>query len=404
MIGLLRYLRGYLRIRVSGFSPERFMNLCSNKGILLSNIVREGDVYYMDINLKGFWALRPIVRKTGTRVAVLERYGLPFFLPKLLRRKMFVGGLVFTVAFWFWSSLFVWDIELTGNYQITEDIFLSFLKEQQVVIGIRKEDVDIESLEKEIRRQFPEITWASAKLEGTRLKIDVKENDVSVQPEEKTETGRDLVSEYAGTVVSIIVRRGVPKVAAGDTVEEGSVLVEGKVPVYNEDTTVREYLYVDADADIVLEHTLSFSATLPFDHIEKEYTGREKKRYYLRFGNREWKMPQERPFLVYDSVIRESRFALFEKLSIPVYSGEYTYREYQNVEYEYTLAEAEEKLHEKLMAFLASLEEKGVQIIEKDVKIDTNGGLWIISGEFTVREQTGKSTATERTVIGETDQ
>ena len=107
MIRLLKYIRGYLRIRVSGFSPERFMNLCSNKGILLSNIVREGDVYYMNINLKGFWALRPIVRKTGTRVVVLQRYGLPFFLPKLLKRKVFVGGLVFAVAFWLWSSLFI---------------------------------------------------------------------------------------------------------------------------------------------------------------------------------------------------------------------------------------------------------------------------------------------------------
>ena len=71
MIELLKYMRGYLRIRVSGFSPERFMNLCSNRGILLWDIVREGDVYFMCINLRGFWELQPIVKKTGTRVAVL---------------------------------------------------------------------------------------------------------------------------------------------------------------------------------------------------------------------------------------------------------------------------------------------------------------------------------------------
>lgn len=404
MIELLKYLRGYLRIRVSGFSPERFMNLCSNKGILLTHIVREGDVYYMNINLRGFWALRPIVRKTGTRVAVLERYGLPFFLPKLLKRKAFAGGLVFAVAFWLWSSLFIWDIELSGNYRITEDVMMSFLRKQQVAVGMRKEALDIEALEKEIRRQFPEITWASARLEGTRLRIDVKENDAPIlQEEEPSEAGSDLVSQYDGTVVSIIVRSGVPKVAAGDAVEEGSVLVEGRLPVFNEDATVREYLYVDADADIILEHTLHFSAGLPFDHVEKEYTGREKKRYYLRFGNREWRMPQERPFLVYDSVIRESRPAFFEKLSIPLYWGTYTYREYLNIEYEYTLEEATEKLNEKLASFLASLEEKGIQMVEKDVKIDTNGGSWVVSGEFVVREPVGKSAAVERTVIGETE-
>ena len=73
MIEILKYLRGYVRIKVWGFSPERFMNLCSNKQILLWDIVREGDVYYMNINLRGFRQLRPIVKKTGTRAVIWER-------------------------------------------------------------------------------------------------------------------------------------------------------------------------------------------------------------------------------------------------------------------------------------------------------------------------------------------
>lgn len=403
MIEFLKYIRGYLRIRVSGFSPERFMNLCSNKGILLWKIVKEGDVYYMNINLKGFRALRPIVRKTGTRVAVLERYGLPFFLPKLLKRKVFVGGLLFAIAFWMWSSMFIWDIELSGNYQITDDMFYSFLKESRVTVGMKRGDLDIEMLEKEIRRTFPEITWASARLSGTRLLIDIKENDAPIVTEqEEKEAGSDLVSAYGGKVVSIIVRSGVPAVAVGDTVEAGAVLVEGKVPVYNDDATVREYIYVDADADVILEHTRDFSATLPFDYIKKEYTGREKKKYYLRFGENQWKLPQDRPFLVYDSVIRESRPLFFEKLSIPFYMGSYTYREYMNVEYAYSPEEARKLLNEKLVTFLASLKEKGVQIIEKDVKIDTSGNSWVISGQFLVQEPVGDSVAVEKIVIGET--
>ncbi|MGN0166843.1 MAG: sporulation protein YqfD [Acetatifactor sp.] len=402
MIEFLKYMKGYLRIRVWGFSPERFMNLCSNKGILLWNIVREGDVYYMNINLKGFWELRPIVKKTGTRVVILERYGLPFLLPRLMQRKIFVAGLFLAVFFWMWSSLYVWDIELEGNYQITTDVFQTFLEENDVVIGMRKEKLDIETLEKEIRRRFSQITWASARLSGTKLIIAVKENDAPIVTEEKEETkGTDLVSEYDGTVVSIIVRSGVPMVKAGDVVEKGTVLVDGKVPVYNEDATIREYYLVDADADIILEHTRSFSARLAFDYIKKEYTGREKKSYYLRFGERELKLPQDNAYLVQDSLIRESRPLLFEKLSIPVYLGSKTDREYQNVEYDYTLEEARNKLNEKLIAFIASLEEKGVQIIEKDVKIDTNSGSWVISGEFLVREPVGKSTDTVMPDTGE---
>lgn len=404
MVEFLKYVRGYLRIRVSGFSPERFMNLCSNKGILLWKIEREGDVYYMNIHLDGFRALRPIVRKTGTKVAVLERCGLPFFLPKLFRRKAFIGGLMLAVAFWMVSSLFIWDIQTSGNYRITDDVFDTFLREQQVTVGMKKSGLDIGALEKEIRRTFPEITWASARLSGTKLLIEIKENDAPIITQQAAaEKGSELVTDYDGTIVAIIVRSGVPKVKVGDAVAKGDVLVAGNVPVYNEDATVREYLYVDADADIWLEHAMSFSARLPFDYIQKEYTGRTKKRFYLRIGNHEWKMPQERPFLVYDSLIRESRPLVFEKLAIPVYQGSYTYREYRNVEHEYTLEQAETLLSEKLRTFLASLEEKGVQIIEKDVKIDTNGGSWVISGQFTVRETVGRSVLIEKSVIGETE-
>ena len=397
MIELLKYIRGYLRIRVWGFSPERFMNLCSNKGILLWDIVIDGNVYEMNITLKGFFEIRPIVKKTGTKAAVLQRYGLPFFLPKLLKRKVFLTGLVLAVAFWIWSSGYIWKIELSGNYQITQDIFNDFLKANQVTEGMHKGDLDIETLEKEIRRQFSQVTWASAKLEGTRLKIEIKKNDVPAEPQISKETvGTDLVTQYDGTVVSIMVRSGVPMVAAGDTVEAGSVLVEGKVPVYNDDGTVRKYIFVDADADVILEHTTEFSDSLPFDYIQKEYTGRERKHYYIRLGSKEWKLPQDRPFLVYDSIIRESRPLLFEKLSIPFYTGSYTHREYPNVEYAYTVEEAQTLLNEKISAFLKSLEEKGVQIIEKNVKIDTTDASWVVSGQLRIQEPAGTSVEINR--------
>ena len=402
MIKFLKYVRGYLRIRIWGFSPERFMNLCSNKGILLWDIVREGDVYYMNIGLRGFRELKPIMKKTGTRVAILEKYGLPFFLPRLVKRKIFVLGLILAIAFWMISSFFIWDIRLNGNYQITRDVFDTFLKENHVTIGMRKDDLDIEELEKQIRRKFPQVTWASARLDGIRLEIDIKENDAPIIVEDReSEQGMDLVAEFDGTVVSMIVRSGVPVVSIGDSVEKGTVLVEGKVPVYNEDATVREYQYVDADADIMLEHTRDFTARLPFDHVEKVYTGREKTGYYLKLGDKTCRLPQEQPFLVYDSLFRESRPLMFEKLNISIYWGEVTHREYQNTEYMYTAEEAKEVLSQKLIEFLTELDEKGVQIIEKNVRIDTESDSWVLQGEFLVQELVGLKEETAKTDAGE---
>ena len=345
----------------------------------------------MCISLSAFLQLRPIARNTGVRVVVLRRVGLPFLLPSLLKRKIFIAGLFLCVAFWIVSYRFVWDISLVGNYQITQEVFSDFLASQQVHVGMQKTDLDISALEKEIRRAFPEITWTSARLSGTRLEISIKENDAPIIAETEVPEGRqDLVSEYAGVITSMIVRSGVPMVKIGDIVEEGTLLVEGQVPIYNEDTTIREYLYITADADITVEHSITYQDTLPTTYIQKVYTGRRSSRPFVRLGSREIKLPQERPYLVYDTVTQGHTPEVLENLSVPLSWGQYVYREYMNVEHEYTLKQAEALLMEKELQFLATLEEKGVHIIEKDVKIEEGSACWTMEGWILVDQLTGR--------------
>jgi len=384
----VKRLQGYVKIRIWGFAPQRFINLCSNKGILLWNIEKQEEVYTMCVSLQSFYGLRPIARKTKVRVVISERYGLPFFVPGMLRRKAFLMGLFLTVIFWMLSSLFVWDIQVTGNYQVTDDVFFSFLEQEGVCTGMRRSELDIGELEKQIRRKFSQVTWTSGRLDGTRLVIEVKENDMPVPQTvpDTTENGKDLVAQYDGVITDMIVRCGVPKVSVGCEVAKGDLLVEGRIPIYAEDGTVREYRPVTSDADITLEHIGTFQAYLPADYIRKQYTGRQKIFYFIHFGDREWKTERNVKFLQYDSVLETCPIRALTYLHIPCTIGKITYREYQKTEYCYTTPEAETVLQKKIMDFLATLDEKGVQIISKDVKIETKCAGWTVHGEFLLRE------------------
>ena len=99
----IKRLQGYVKIRVWGFAPQRFINLCSNKGVLLWNIEKQDDIYTMCVSLKAFYQLRPIARKTKVRVVISGRCGLPFLVPEMLRRKVFFAGFFLTAAFWILS-------------------------------------------------------------------------------------------------------------------------------------------------------------------------------------------------------------------------------------------------------------------------------------------------------------
>ena len=116
MINMINWLKGYVRIVVSGVTVERFMNLCGHKNILLWDVCRMDNCYEMFISLPAFKTLRPIVKKTRVKVAVLQRIGLPFFISELNKRKIFLFGCMVAVFFWFISGYFVWNIEINGNY------------------------------------------------------------------------------------------------------------------------------------------------------------------------------------------------------------------------------------------------------------------------------------------------
>lgn len=390
MIGFFRFLRGYLRIRVWGYSPERFMNLCCNHNILLWDIEKcSEDSYNMNISLNGYFQIRPFVRKTGTKVAVLSKFGLPFFIPHLKLHSFFLIGIVGTFLFLFWTTGYVWKIEMTGNNELQTKELMDFLEERDIKIGSKKNIVQVEELEKAIRTEFPNITWTSVQLEGTKLWIQIKENDKILTVEEKTKRACDLVAEKDGIITSIITRNGVPMVKAGDEVKAGDILVSGRVPIYNDAGEVINYQLYAADADVYLECSYQFQATMPISYILHDYTGKEYKSIYLKLFDKEISFPDYREKENCDVTENRKQLEALDQWFLPFFYGIDSYTEYNPVKAKYTKEEVKEHLGEEINIFIRSLEEKGVQFIEKDVKIEKGNLQWRAVADFLVIEKTG---------------
>jgi similar to stage IV sporulation protein len=390
MLQLIRFLKGYLSIRVWGFSTERFINLCGNHNILLWDIVNHGEYYSMCISLKGFYQLKSITRKTGTRVVITSRYGLPFLTMKMKKRKMFLTGFIACFAFWLWMSGFIWNVDISGNLYITDDVFYDFLYDNGIYAGMKKKKVDIEALEKAIRNEYDIVTWTSAKIDGTKLLIQVKENDLilnSTAETEEEEKGYDILADRDGTIISIITRSGMPKVTEGDTVAKGDILVEGCIPIYNEDAVVKRYEYCRADADIMIQYRLSMTEAIQEKYMARSYTGNTITRGYCMVFGKKLSFPVFRiPYENYDILETQKQLSFLGKNRIPVYLGRRILSEYSEEEKNYTKEEIKTQFQEKLMKFIQTLDEKGVQIIEKNVTIKKYKGIWEMQADMTVNE------------------
>ena len=393
MLQVIRYCKGYLSIRVWGYSTERFMNLCSNHNILLWDIENHGEYYTMCISIRGFYQLKSITRKTGTRVAITGRYGLPFLSVRMKKRKIFIVGLLGSFLFWIFMAGFIWNIEIQGNYYVTEDVFRDFLAENGIRPGIKKEALDISELEKAIRNEYDIVTWTSAQIDGTKLIIRMKENDVAIvknTKEQQMEGGYHLVADKDGTVTGIITRSGIPKVSEGMEVKAGDILVEGIIPIYNEDTTVKRYDYCRADADILLKSLYDVTEQIEEKYEAKVYTGKQRNRRFVMIGDKKLKLPDFLPsYETYDVLEERTQMRLFDNYYLPIYFGKEQVREYVNEERTYTRDEVKVMFEERIQKIMQTLEEKGVQIIEKDVTINKYKGTWNLKVHFTMIEPTG---------------
>ena len=398
MLHWIQYLRGYVTVKVWGYSVERLLNLCGNHDVLVWDIEDHGDYHTMHISIAGFFALKPLLKKTGTRAAVLGKYGLPFFVSKMWRRKPFVAGLFGCILFWCLASRFIWDIRIEGNFALTEDVLLDYLEEQGVHTAMKKSALEIAELEQALREDYDLITWTSVQLRGTTLLIHIKENEMPVydnRNQAEADKGMDLVAEKEGVVTYIITRSGVPQVACGDSVRKGDVLVSGAVPVYNEDTTVRRYQYVQADADITISYARNLSLEEEIAYDEKCYTGETIEIPVVGTGEKEVAFRIRKvPYDFYDTSEEKKQVQLLDHLYLPVYYGKRTVQEYEIVPKMHTDEEMKTLLQERFRKIISTLNEKGVQIAEKNVTIKKNNKKWVLHAHMQLEESAVKLTPT----------
>lgn len=129
--------------------------------------------------LPDFYRIRPFARKAGVKVRVREKLGLPFFLYRNRKRKLFTVGLASFFLLLFVLSRFIWNISFSGNLHFTDDMLTRQLREIGICYGMPKSGVDCDRIEEELRSRCPQIVWVSAHVAGTRLQIRVRENETA---------------------------------------------------------------------------------------------------------------------------------------------------------------------------------------------------------------------------------
>ena len=381
-------MKGYLLVHLTGYAPERFLNMCGKRNILIWNLKSVEDGYYFNISVNGYKSLRPILKKTRTKAIILKRYGLPFYLFRYRRRKMFALGILFFLGMLFYMSRFVWNIEVNGNSYLSEETILEFLAEENADFGTKIASIDCAMLEEQLRSEYPEVIWTSIKIYGTKMTVDIQESLLAEQSYgEKEEEICDIIAAKDGVITYMITRHGTPIAKVGAKVKKGDCLVSGEIPVNSDFGEVKGYLYERADADINALVTYSYEERISRKYQEKIYIEEPKKHYALQIGD----IVLKSPFMGMKNesceiIIENVQLCLGDNFYFPFFLQEITLQNYILEDREYLDEEVKKLAETHFLQYLSNLEEKGIQIIEKNVMIKKVNQNYLVSGTVTVEE------------------
>lgn len=395
----IRYLKGYLRICISGKSIERFINTCSYRGIFLWDLTSCSSEYEMNIAIKDFKKLKPVIRKTGAKVHIVKRTGFPFFLQKYHRRKTFFIGFILCLIIIYGMSLHIWSIKISGNLHNTDENLINFLETINVRTGMRQKDINCSNIAKAIRHEYDDIIWVSASLEGSNLILQIKEveNTNMIYKSENTMNSEpyDIIADQTCQISRIIVRKGIAQVKEGDYVKKGDILISGQIPIYNDAKEITQYAHCISDADIWGNTFTVYEDEMKYTNYEKDYSKISKQIYSLKIGK--WRFifgDRNNSYTHFENYIYQKKW---KGITIEI---EYIYP-YSQIENNYTQTEAQQILSDNYRYYCQQLEKKGVEILENDVKIYTWSDKAKATGHLTLKIPIGQLQKSRLIEIGE---
>lgn len=226
---LFKFLLGYIVLQAKGGFSERFINLCAMRRIELWDIKIKGDKIVAKTATKNFRKLRSVARKTGVKVTLLQKVGLPFYLKAHKDRVGLIIGAGIFIFFMSVMNSFVWCIHAQSSDKISREQIIQAAFDAGLKYGVKVKAFDEEKAAREIYKAFEgELSWVKVNIKGSLAVVDFRDKVKKIELDEKGEPS-NIVADFDGVIISDETYQGSKNKSKGDAVIQGDILISGVV-------------------------------------------------------------------------------------------------------------------------------------------------------------------------------
>jgi similar to stage IV sporulation protein len=290
-IKLWNFLWGYVKIEISGFSVERFINRAAALGLVFWDLQRlRGGKFAARLSRADFKRITVLSEKTGSIINVLSFHGLPYLLLRLRKRLFLVVGALVFIAGLITLTSFIWRIDIEGTDRIDPAEILSFLEQNDFAAGRFRHGLAYRDIENLLYLEFNDIAWVSFSVVGTRAVIRIIETIEGDFAQDNGEIA-DIVAAKDGIIVYMATSAGKPLFRPGDVVAAGEVIVAGRLDVGTAEEGNLSHKYVRAEAAVWARVYYRMDFEIPLTYYERTFTGQSSWVYSIIIGSREMSLP-----------------------------------------------------------------------------------------------------------------
>ena len=322
---ILNFLRGVYVITVAKSAADEVLDL-----LVCHNIPFHGQKFSKTALS---FRLYPPYFKAYIRLRGEERYegevrrhlGLGALFHRHRKRAGFFLGAVMAALLLVCSTLFVWDVRISGNERVPADEIRATLSSHGVEIGTFIPTLRKERVESEIMLEISELSWISINLRGTVALVEVHERKDGDQIID-LQSPSNLVAAMDGQITALEVTGGQTVAKLSQTVRKGDLLVSGII-----DSKALGYRLVRARGEVFAAVTLTYDVELPYEMEKKVYTGEFFTEKSVKFFTKTIKLFGKDSISPSscDTIEVERRIYLLDRIALPIFITETTHSVYE---------------------------------------------------------------------------
>jgi similar to stage IV sporulation protein len=361
---------GEITIEVNALMPEKILNALWNNGIYTCNIVKVNlTTIRLTIYFNDYKEAEMLIKKYKGKVKILRTSGIIVLLMKMKRKvSLVIGAGLFFIVIYLLSN-YIWAIDIQTQKNLSPFEVRQELSTIGIKPGLSKSQINVYEIEKKMEDLNDQIMWIRVRIEGSTLKIIIKEK-VNPPSTEKI-LYNQVIAKMDGEVKRVYTNSGNPAVVPGDIVKKGDNLI---LPIQGREGFEKE---VKPSGTVIANTFYEKFMEVQISGEKLERTGKKDSDVYLSFfGKKIYLKKAIKGFDSYDKI--EEKNGFYNKITYFEKKGKSV-----NLDKDSTVKESTEKLQDSLSKTLSN----DAKIIDKKSTVeDVENGKILIKVIFTVEQ------------------